>query len=289
MHTRNVLTKRIRIVGPDFWGHNAEVLLEPADKPGWYIETNGEDTPINSRMIAYRWRRLVLDHPARLHTIEHLLALRWMVDAVRIVPITTWLPYSGDASIFWNRVKENMVPAGVLEPCWAKDHLCQVDTRNAARAVSLNRICEETSSFTIRIYVKYGELPELEPYVLKFPCSRETFDEIATAKTPAWPPARSRMLWKMGRVIRMGPTGDMIAWLDESDPIKSLQTWQRHRALDALGALAAALPPRRIFVGQFFSHRAGHQLDVELLRAIESVGIEDEAQTSGRLVHTEHM
>ncbi len=123
--------------------------------------------------------------------------------------------------------------------------------------------------------MKFGDLPEPDPYVIKLPCSPEAFEEVANAKTAAWPPRRSKLLWRAGRLIGRGPPKNAIAWLGRADPLTTMRDWQKHQALDALGALAAALPPRRIMTGTFWSHQAGHQHDVALLRNIERVGLED--------------
>lgn len=277
MYQRNVLTEHVAIIGPDFWGNEGEVRLEPAGKPGWYIrEIGGKDILIEPRMIACGWRHLVLKHPARLHTIEHLLALRWMLDGVRIVPGSPWLPYSGDASIFWNAVKDKLASAGELQPCRVGRHISFVDPKDAARAVSLNRPTHEgDGGFTLYIHVKYADLPEPDPYVVSFPCTFETFEQVATAKTPAWPPRQSRAIWKFGQLMNIGPREHMVGWLGTKNPLEVLRGWQQHRALDALGALAAGIPPRRMLTGTFSSHRAGHRHDVGLLRIIESVGFTD--------------
>jgi hypothetical protein len=198
-----------------------------------------------------------------------------MVDEVRICPITEWLPYSGDASIFWRAVQNRLASVGWFRMFRVKEDVSHVVSKRGIRSVKLRRMRNDMHTFSTSVSVQYGDLPKTGPYTFEFPCSMETFEEVVYAKTQAWPPKRSRLLWKVGDIVGMGPREDNIAWLNEENPHETLLEWKKHRTLDLLGVLAASLPPDGILVGASSSYRAGHRHDVALMQSIERVGLEE--------------
>jgi UDP-3-O-acyl-N-acetylglucosamine deacetylase len=269
---RYVLTEAVDITGLDFLGRNAAVRLEPSGKPGWYIRAGGRDVLIAAQHLHYRFRRVVLcggSLPAHfmLQVVEHLLALRWFVDEVRIVPRTSWLPY-GDSSalIFW----QELTKAGRMRP---DGHLTGVTIhgvhsegqRKKLRDPVLYVAGVASGSDSVVIDVKIDYPIGVDSYRLKLPTSTAGAEEIIRARAPGWP----RWWYGAATVFQhtIGwPHRDSISWPDRHRPDLTLREWARHRALDVLGTFGAALRPETMLIVNILSDCAGHRPDVAVLK-----------------------
>lgn len=276
MWPRYVLVKPFEIVGPDFLGRSASIALEPAKKPGWYVRVKGQDVLIRPQNLFYQLRRVVLRAPEvdgnfALQVVEHLFALRWFFDEVRLVPGSSWIPYGdSSASIFWHEFTKSgrCRPDGYMRLSkidgvhsvygrHGDSHRSQVTMGPSSGVVGALQIDTriEFQNFC-RGHLRVG-----------LPTDEGDAVELLSARAPGWP----RWLYGVATIAsRLGwPHKDSISWPNGGSAEEVAVEWCRHRIIDILGAFGTMIEEDRVPAMRIDSYRAGHQLDIELLRLYE--------------------
>ena len=254
------------IPGKSFLGFPTTLELDPIQS-GWSLMIGNKEIPLSPEMLDGRWRRLALKHPrGTLHIPEHLLALRFAVDGIRIVPSLAGLPYSGDGFIFWKHIRSRIHQAGALVPCTVNAEV-EGDS-GPGRVVCFTPWDKEY--LELKIYIDYAGVGS-GCFEWRFP--ENDIDKLATAKSPGWP--LSWRKWaRMAKTCGIGPGEKAFHWSDGSEaPNVVLESYARHRALDLLGALAVLAPPGQFLVGKVCSHCAGHKADVMMIREAAKKGL----------------
>jgi hypothetical protein len=258
---RLVPTRPVTVVGRDFWGRRAGIVLEPSVAPGWFWRIGGADIPLTPDMLVHRRQRLNLAHDgAELHIVEHLLALRLIagIDGVRIVSPGGWLPYDGSAEMFWRALQP------VLEdgPELVRRSIPGCFTAGGERRVAFG---EADGRFEARVVIDY---PELGAATLQqeFPVRGALGDEIIATKAPGWPPTRRRLA-RLAACFGWPHYRDAV-WPQEHSPAEALKLFARHRLIDLAGAFCVLCPPGGIVTGRVTSIGAGHAQDVALVRRL---------------------
>jgi UDP-3-O-acyl-N-acetylglucosamine deacetylase len=259
---RLVLTRPVAVAGRDIWGRRVGFMLEPTEAPGWFWRVGAADIPLTPNTLIHRRQRLTLAHGvARLHIVEHLLALRVIagVDNLRIVSSGSWLPYDGSAEMFWR----------ALEPA------LEEGTELALHAIDGNFLAggdrpvayspTDSGGLEISATIDYPGLGATELRHC-FPEQGKSMETIITTRAPGWPPGR-RNIARAAACFGWPHLRNAI-WPQEHPPAEALRLFARHRLLDIAGAVAVLCPPGGILSGRISSERAGHAQDVELVRAL---------------------
>jgi len=263
---RLILVNPVRVRGRDFWGRDAEVVLEPADRPGWFWRVGGEDVPVSPSVVHAERRCLALSHRGeRLHVFEHLGALRAIgLDSVRIVAMTSWLPYDGRALSYWNALLPSMQEEGRLRPMAGTLH--ESVTRNDGIPRRLDVKLGATDSLKITVRVSYPNWGE-RTMTRSFP-ENGGWDDILAARPLARPPWM-RSAARCAALLGWPHYGNVL-WPQEAEPEALLEELAHHRILDLLGAIGTLPEPGEYLTGEINTDLADHAADVALLRRLEA-------------------
>lgn len=256
---RTELTRAVHIVGKNFLGLRADVLLEPTKQPGWWWQTGKREVPLYDCTAQTSIDGLTLCfEDKKLHAVEPLLVLRCMgLDNVCISSQSGRFPFAGSSALFWEQVQPALKKSGELEPYLLP---------RAVIGVGLRTLRTEPSTKPLRVsaYIEYSPR-EKAKYNFSF-----GLDSSVLSARRIWP-------WKsfLAHVAAgaLWPHKKEFLYPKKTDANKKLlmESAQR-RVLDILGALALIIPPRGMLCGQVQSTRTGRSEDLELLH-----------QCSGRL------
>jgi UDP-3-O-acyl-N-acetylglucosamine deacetylase len=259
---RLVLTRPVAIAGRDIWGRRVGLTLEPTEAPGWFWRVGAADIPLTPDTLVHRRQRLVLAHgAAKLHIVEHLLALRVIagIDGVRIVSPGSWLPYDGSAEMFWHAMQPALEEGPELIPARIQGSFRAGQDRTVAYSGT------EDGGLEVSVAIDYPGLGAIE-LQQHFPMRGAAAETIIATKAPGWPPGRRNIARAMACVS--WPHLGNAVWPQEHPPATALELFARHRLLDIAGAVAVLCPPGGILAGRIVSERAGHAQDVELVRLL---------------------
>jgi hypothetical protein len=259
------LINPVRVRGHDFFGRRAEVILEPADEPGWFWRVAGEDVPIGPGLVHAERRCLTLRRGEHaLHVFEHLGALRATgLDQVRIVATTSWLPYDGRALIYWNALLPSVAEDGRLKPMSRKLSAGVSRNDGVPRRLDVRLGAGDALKVTVRVsYPKWGE----HVATRTLPDEGTGWSDIVAAKSLARPPwlrSAARCAALLG-----WPHYDDVLWPQRVAPEALLDELARHRILDLLGAIGTIPGPGEYLTGEVATDLADHAADVALLRKL---------------------
>jgi UDP-3-O-acyl-N-acetylglucosamine deacetylase len=265
---RLVLINPVRIRGHDFFGRRAEVILEPADEPGWFWRIAGEDVPIGPGLVHAERRCLALRRGKHtLHVFEHLGALRATgLDQVRIVAATSWLPYDGRAAMYWSALAGSIAEDGRLKPMSRRVHECVSRNDGIPRRLAVNLGSAEALKVTVRVsYAKWGEYEITRTFPDE---DAGSWKDIAAARPlarPSWLRGAARCAALLG-----WPHYDNVLWPQSVEPGTLLEELARHRILDLLGAIGTVPGPGEYLTGEIETDLADHAADVVLLQRLQA-------------------
>ncbi|MDB5187900.1 MAG: hypothetical protein JWO50_420 [Candidatus Kaiserbacteria bacterium] len=256
--------------GRDVFGRQAQIILEPTDKPGWFWNIDGKDIAITVDLLRYGHHHLFLKSGIHeMHVVEHLFPLRFIgLDSVRIYSNTHWLPYDGCTKMFWEAIADQLIPDGYLSPAsqrWkgAVQSFTQYGDFSPdptkKRIVSICTQPGDICGFTIELeYSQWGT------HVWSDVLSQRILIDIMRSRPlgqPNWlRPILRGLHW---------PHYNGVLWAQsEKNPGKVLEELARHRLLDFLGGIGIWLLPGTFLDGSISSIRGNHKTDVELLQQI---------------------
>lgn len=269
-----LLTREVKIVGPDFWGRSGEITFSPSkcEWKGWRWK-NGASEPnfIFAQMLHHRARRTCLQgEKGEMNVFEHVGALRFFGLSQVTIASPKWPPHFGRGWELWQALSPHCERSRVDVPLYG--------VRRAVRG-SYERPRGGYEAFTeikpptgpvlrLDITICY---PGLGPTsaTFEFPDER-LLVKVIQAKSQGWPP------WlyypARGAAVLGWPHLDKSAW-PESDKggARVLDEFLLHRAHDLLGGLSV-LCRDGYFVGDVVSVCSGHKADVEAIwRAAENI------------------
>ena len=262
---RLVLKRPVTISGKNIFGFPAMMRLEPTDKPGWWWSPRlGKDIPITPSIMAYKWRRLALmeyknlegSETHSLEIFEHMAFLRVLgLDNVSVIS-PRWPPYCGSAALYWNAVRKHVKVAGELQPFFLPEQ----------KAGPVRYLAEQECALTVHAYLDYpGYAPVNEHY--SFP---EDAWCLSFAKTQGWPSRRLYYPLKLASLCGWPHLGEIV-WPHRC-PNQAMALFAAHRALDMAAVFSFLAPAGYYFVGDLYSHKAGHRDDIELLWRLQFGG-----------------
>lgn len=260
---RLVLTRSVHIVGRDFWGRKAQVVLEPTKAQGWFWRVGTCDVPIGPDLVCLAGRRLTLRYKnEELDVFEHLGALRaFGLDNVRIVARTSWLPYDGRAQLYVYRLLPHLCEEGTLVPMTKRVHGVVEHCDSITRRLTVTLGVGEVLTVTIRVsYPLWGE----HILVRVFPGGK--WIDVAVAKPlarPSWLQSIAQGASAFG-----WPHYNNVLWPHGRKPDDILRELALHRILDLFGAISTLLAPGEYLTGNVEADCANHAVDVAFLRQV---------------------
>ena len=271
-------------------GGKAGIWLRPANKPGWFWKKkDGTRVPIDMSMIregtfdVHRRHYLYFQHGAeKLLVVEHLLALRFLgIDAVEIEVAQgagEWVPYGGNANLYWEKIERHVKYDGVLKPSKLRtsNSYTATDKEGRIRTVHLDTTNPEKPEFIVTVKIDYprfkGNLPEgTHEITHRFPLGQPSDMADVVASRPLLQPSWLEPVLKMAYSAGIWPHFDQVlkrSEFDPNDPTPYLREIALHRLLDLLGSLAVTMDAGEYHTGSVSSERGGHSVDVELLKKV---------------------
>ena len=261
------LSGPVSVTGRSFLGCCSTCVLEPTLSGIHMKLPSGRVVPLSSMHLETRGilHSLVLRCQGfALRIPEHLLGLIFALglDGVLIAPENFRLPYNGTAEPYWNAVEPAHRDAGNLTWYTPPESFEVVISRE--RWVQFLPAKPGCRSLRYEISVGYPELGEM---TIRGVVGEKTHhDQLFTARPYS---SRSHMAiagiarkcgWPHGDIgVRPAPKSAR-----EREGVLEETCW--HRQLDLLGAFMTLCPPGSRIAGTILSHRAGHVLDVELVK-----------------------
>ncbi len=271
---RYELSRPVTIKGKDVFGRAAQVTLEPAGKPGWFVNAAGRDVPISPSKLTTERHHLVLNYGGKkMRVVEHLLPLRITgLDGIRIVDHTEWLPYDGGGEIYLNACLPAMEKSGHLVPMQRElvgEHTV-VEKNGLKRRVKL--ATDSKNNLLLRSTVNYPQFGGEDTVVRSYPAkSPNEMHDLFSSK----PDGGSKVAEVAAKVAsKFGwPHYDKVAWRKKAEGKAGfLSEVSRHRAFDMLGAMATVPGPGEYLTGTLESECGNHASDIAMLRKLAPRG-----------------
>ncbi len=259
---RLVLTKKVEVVGPDYFGRDSTLTIMPSPIPGMFWDTGHSIIEITADILRRRTRRLTLEHHGkRLNIAEHILVLRTLgINNFIVACESEWPPYDGSAQALWAAVypfAREWVPFEYT--CTPKRMVRAEVSKNPHRWIEI-RPSDEPLAITVEInYPGIGAHTETFGHPFERTC--------LNAKALGWP-TWTKLVCTLLHPLRLAPHVKNMTWADEQDNHKTLQLAARHRALDILGTLAVAYPKDAAPHAHVISHLGGHECDLALVKKL---------------------
>ena len=268
MIQRKILTKKVIVSGPNFFGFKSEITFIPIDEPGWFIlekDTNKEEIriPIDYKIAKFSFNRIKLNSQnTTINAWEHIGMLRFLgIDGVgvRISNGNSWTPYLGGAGAYYKKFIPCLRATGELIPTIKpkKDSQWQY-LKEIERIVSIKVLDE----LILDVSAKWFPYAEYQKEILVNESILDFFTkEVLLAKPQGYPNYRydiaKLLCWK---------NLEHVAWAKEFKTYSEVSyRWWLHRIQDLLGDLSLvshyALP-----TGKVYSKNGGHKGDLIVLK-----------------------
>ncbi len=267
---RRVLTKEVRVSGPNFLGFKSEIAFVPMDKPGWYFlvkDKNGTEQaiPIDYKIALSKFGTIQIKYENHeMDTYEHLGVLRFLgIDGVGIRKLSKskWIPYLGGADAFYKQLSDYLKITGELIP------RIEPKMQSEWQYPGKNRFVQIIPSIYLRLKVS----AQWEPFPRHYDSiqinegSRDFLIEKVLPAKPQGYPSKRYHAAKIASFFGW-PNFNNITWPKDLSPQEfSYQCWL-HRVQDQLGGLSLvdhmSLPTGMCM----YSYDAGHKGDLEALK-----------------------
>ncbi len=260
---RLLLTEKVELVGPDYFGRPSTLTITPCRDTGMYWDTGHSVVEITTDVLRRKTRRLLIEHDGeRLNIVEHILVLRALgIDKFIIACESGWPPYDGSAEALWEAVSPFTKRDGVFGRRCTPKRVIRAEVSGAPHRWVEIHPSREPLTATVEVdYPKLG-------------MRRETFGPLfehtcLSAKALGWP-TWGREVCRALHPLRLAPNPRNLTWVGEWAHSKVLKLAVRHRTLDILGALAVAYPKNALVCGKIVSHLGGHECDLALVQALD--------------------
>ncbi len=267
MFSRFTLDEPVCIDGRSLIGFRARVVIEPIDRPGWWLKVDGHpDVEIGPHTLTCGHRHLGL--AKRIKIVDHLLAIRLLgLDRVRLsFPIDNLVPFWGTGSPYISAVEHRLKPNGTLRRCT----LNRTAVLHIAGRGRLEFVPSLEGSLEIEVEIDYPKEPRIGRGSYTFSVTPENLKDFAESRALGHLPA-----FKHVSLILSGlrwPHQGQWVYAGNVSPEEIRVSLAKHRVWDLLGALAVAIPAGSFPEGRIRTFIAGHQEDVDLIGHIEGIG-----------------
>jgi len=242
------------------------ITFIPSPHAGWWWDI-GETAlvPIDTRVVTLKKNQLVLEKNDRsLHTIEHIMVLRWTgLDRV-IIKSDPWPPYHGRPQEIWNALR----PKTVLckeEISW-RNNLPSAQVRYD-RDRTLHFYQESAPALTLKIICDFPKFGWGEKDFSLSQALDSRLEKCFAARPLSFNSNRSVLRWVSYGLYCLGIWKHhfCLAWPNLGQSL--MDELVDHRLVDLLGALAM-LDQERLPAGRIVSYKGGHLLDMKLMEIL---------------------
>jgi UDP-3-O-acyl-N-acetylglucosamine deacetylase len=258
------LNESVTVKGYDLFGRKSSITFRPSEQPGWWWDNNGKVIPIDRKIVKLKKNQLILEkNGQKLHTIEHILVLRWLgLDGV-IIQSDSWPPYHGRPQEIWDSLKPKTSPVAE-EVKWGQ-HLCfkhvhHDDNRTVQFCPGLSK------GLSLKIICDFPKFGRREKWFMISQEGDPILEKCLGARALACN-SRSIIIQSIsGFLYHLGlwRHHHCLAWPNIRQE-SLLDELVSHRLIDLLGALAM-LNKNWLPAGIIISHKGGHALDLELIK-----------------------
>lgn len=260
------LIKETTVTGQNFLGQKSSITFKPAGRPGWYLETEDGQIPINHKIAFSKRGRLQLRYKNTvLEVIEHILALKMLIglDEVVLVVHKKWPPYLGGAGGYAEQLKDCWIQTwNTFETIQPTEKACIELDNKLNTEVSIRKSFGDPKTLTLEICGHWHPLPS---YHQKITLDNEVVLKYALESKPQGFPTYREYLadlvsffgWKNKK---------FVSWVSHyKNPEDASYAWWCHAVQDCLGELALC-HHKKIPEAYVLRWCAGHKQTLEAVK-----------------------
>jgi len=267
------LTGTVRITGPDFWGRQSTLVIEPivdqTDYRWLWRWKYGHDisvTPKLFRVGGIGGRCVLLAHEGKVvYEIEHFIG--WL-HALGLRGVRFWLegsdrpPYMRQLQLWW-QIRPLLIQQAPLKLYQPAGNFLQAKS-GIVRTISYH--ADRTQDLVLKAHVNYGEGREAShEFCFSGDVNEQRLQEVLSARTLGKPSVLKPIAWAASHLQWWEEQSEKIVWapwLRSPTPDICKELAQHKAGVD--GALLSLAAPLNSFLGGTINlFRTDHGLDVE--------------------------
>jgi hypothetical protein len=265
------LRKTVTITGQDIFGRAAFIKFYPSSNPGWYWKCGETLVPINKKLLALsRNHYLFLRHlKYRLYIVEHILVLRWTgLDGI-IIESSPWPPYYGRVQEMWDELREYLITTD-KNILWINPEKSLTVQKGDRILKFITPDTKKSNQLEINVAVDFPQFGGK--------ANKKIIISEANSLALIWCFAAKALFNNSSTIIQIvfGLLNKMgiwkhykhVLWPRDYNNDQLLKEIVEHRAIDLLGALAC-FDEKGLPAGEIISYKGGHQLDIQLVKALK--------------------